>query len=469
VQFSVVADGTAPLTYLWYKGTSLVASGANNFLTFTCTPADDGTTYQVIITNYVGSVTSSVAHLSVSTGLLIDAPLTSIIRNVGSAAAFEIVAEGALPITYQWHNGDASLIPGATNQTLWLSNVQLTNDGATYYVSVINPYTSVESDPATLNVQARAVNVPITKYAKVVVADGPVAYWRLDEPDGSSTAVDAVGSFDGAYVTGAGSFTFGATTGIPNETDGALGVVNGATVSIPYAIEINPPGAFSVEGWFQPASTAANGNDYRTALSSMSNPWGVGPTGWLVYQTGGNNWAWWPYNGYWTGVQLTDPDAIVAGQWYYIVLTYDGTTFTLYVNGVAKASGTDSGFVQNGNVPSGSLDYNYNYNQNHDPSASGPVTLGWRNPVDFNPFSGTMDDVAIYNKVLTPQQIQNHLLNTTHLNIVSSGSNIVITWPTGTLQSSTNVIGPYVNVSGATSPYTNSVVGTQRFYRAQLQ
>jgi hypothetical protein len=469
VQFSVVADGTAPLTYLWYKGTSLVASGANNFLTFTCTPADDATTYQVIITNYVGSVTSSVATLSVSTGLLIDAPLTSIIRNVGSAAAFEIVAEGALPITYQWHNGDASVIPGATNQTLWLSNVQLTNDGATYYVSVINPYTSIDSVSATLNVQARPVTVPITKYAKVVVADGPVAYWRLDEPDGSSTAVDAVGSFDGAYVTGAGSFTFGATTGIPNETDGALGVVNGATVSIPYAIEINPPGAFSVEGWFQPASTAANGNDYRTALSSMSNPWGVGPTGWLVYQTGGNNWAWWPYNGYWTGVQLTDPDAIVAGQWYYIVLTYDGTTFTLYVNGVAKASGTDSGFVQNGNVPSGSLDYNYNYNQNHDPGASGPVTLGWRNPVDFNPFSGTMDDVAIYNKVLTPQQIQNHLLNTTHLNIVSSGSNIVITWPTGTLQSSTNVIGPYVNVSGATSPYTSSVVGTQRFYRAQLQ
>ena len=132
--------------------------------------------------------------------------------------------------------------------------------------------------------------------------------------------------------------------------------------------------------------------------------------------------AWWPYNGFWTGVQLTDPDPIVAGQWYYIVLTYDGTTFTLYVNGEAKASGTDSGFVQNGNMPRGRLDYNYNYNTNPGPGASGPVTLGWRNPVDFNPFSGTMDDVAIYNKVLTPQQIQNHLLNTTHLNIVSSGN-----------------------------------------------
>ena len=382
------------------------------------------------------------------------------------------MAEGALPITYQWHNGDASLIPGATNQILWLSNVQLANNGATYYVSVINPYTSIDTLPATLNVQARPVTNPTNGYAKVVMADGPVAYWQLDEPNGSTTAVDAVGSFDGTYLPGTGSFTFDVPTGIPHSTNGALGVAGGATVSIPYAIEINPPGAFTVEGWFKPASLAANGNDYRTALSSMSNPYGAGPTGWLVYQTGGNNWAWWPYNGFWTGVQFTDTDPIVAGQWYYLVLTYDGTTFTFYVNGVAKASGTDSGYVQNGNVPvGGAASYNYNYNTTPGlPIGSGPYTLGWRVDQGFNPFSGNMDDVAIYNKVLTPQQIQNHFLNTTHLNIVSSGSNIVITWPTGTLQSSTNVIGPYVNVSGATSPYTNSVVGTtQRFYRAQLQ
>ena len=477
VQFSVVADGTAPLTYLWYKGTSLMTSGANNTLAFTCIPADDATTYKVIITNSVGSITSSVVTLTVSTGLLIDAPLTSIIRNVGSAAAFEIVAEGALPITYQWHNGDASLIPGATNQILWLSNVQLTNDGATYYVSVINPYTPIDSAPATLNVQARPVTNSINGYAKVVVADGPVAFWQLDEPTDSTTAVDTVGSFDGTYLPGAGSFTFDVPTGIPHSTNGALGVVNGATVSIPYAIEINPPGAFTVEGWFKPASLAANGNDYRTPLSSMSNPYGAGPTGWLVYQTGGNNWAWWPYNGFWTGVQLTDTDPIVAGQWYYIVLTYDGTTFTLYVNGVAKASGTDSGFVQNGNVPAGgAASYNYNYNTTPGlPTGSSPAVLGWRSdgsfspPAGFNPFEGTIDDVAVYNKVLSPQQIQNHLLNTTHLTIVSSGSNIVITWPVGTLQSSTNVIGPYTAVGGATSPYTNTVTGKQKFFRVQVQ
>ena len=258
VQFTVQADGTQPLSYQWYNGnaTSPISGATNATYSFTCVPAEDGTTYSVIVTNFVGSITSSVVTLSVSTNLQIDAPLTSIIRNVGSAAAFEIVAEGATPITYQWYNGDSTIIPGATNSVLWLSNVQLTNDSSTYYVEIINPYTSIQSDPAMLNVQARPVTNSINGYAKVVVADGPVAYWQLDETNGSTTAVDTVGSFDGTYIPGSGSFTFGAPTGIPHDTNSALGVTGGATVSIPYAIEINPVGAFSVEGWFQPASVS---------------------------------------------------------------------------------------------------------------------------------------------------------------------------------------------------------------------
>jgi hypothetical protein len=472
VTFSVTADGTAPLGYEWFNGTSRISGATGNSYTFTCAPTDDQSTYFVIVTNSVGSITSSVATLFVDTGVQVDGALTPITRNVGSAAAFEIAAEGALPLSYQWYQGSSTLIPGATNPVLWLTNVQASASGTSYYVSIINPYTSINSDPATLTVQSRAVTVPITRYAKVVVADGPVAYWRLDEPSGSTNAVDAVGSFDGAYtnISGTGAFTFDAATGVPHETDGALGIVGGAAVSVPYAIEINPTTAFTVEGWFQPASTSAgNGGDYRTALSSMSDPWGAGPTGWLVYQTDGNNWSWWPYNGYWNGVQLTDTDPIVAGLWYYLAMTYDGTTLTFYVNGVAKTSGTDSGFVQNGDVPTGSQDYNYNYNQNHDVSASGPLTLGWRGDKGFNPFSGAIDEVAVYNKALTAQQVQNHYMNSTHLSVVTSGKNLTITWPTGTLQASGNVSGPYTNVIGATSPFTASMSGKQLFYRAQLQ
>lgn len=42
----------------------------------------------------------------------------------------------------------------------------------------------------------------------------------------------------------------------------------------------------------------------------------------------------------------------------------------------------------------------------------------------------------------------------------------VVTWTSGYLQSSTNVIGPYADVPGATSPYTNTAVAPPyTFYR----
>ncbi|HSY19908.1 MAG TPA: DUF4982 domain-containing protein, partial [Candidatus Acidoferrales bacterium] len=47
--------------------------------------------------------------------------------------------------------------------------------------------------------------------------------------------------------------------------------------------------------------------------------------------------------------------------------------------------------------------------------------------------------------------------------------NFVLNWPYGTLQSATNVSGPWNNVNGATPPFTNIPAGPQQFYRIQLQ
>ncbi|HEV2693967.1 MAG TPA: LamG-like jellyroll fold domain-containing protein [Verrucomicrobiae bacterium] len=469
-QFAVQADGTAPLTYQWFSGTNNIPGATGSTYSFICTPDNDGQTYGVVVGNSVQSVTSSVVTLSVSTALQIDAPLTAIIRNVGSAAAFEVVAEGALPITYQWYHGDGTIVANATNNVLWLYNVQLADDGSTYYVDVINPYTDTPTAPVMLNVQARAVNVSSNGYAKMVLADRPVAYWRLDEPTGSTTAVDAVGSFDGTYAPNSGTFTFNTPTGIPHDADTAIGMTGGAVVTIPYSLEINPVGAFSVDGWFKASSATTGGNDYRTVFSSISNPYGAGPSGWLVYQTAANNWSWWPYNGFYAGVQLTDLDQVVPNQWYHLALVYDGTTFTFYVNGVAKASGTDPGFTPNGNVPvNGANNYNYNYNTTPGlPVGSGNMVLGQRVDNSFNPFSGTIDDVAVYNKALTAQQVQNHFLNATLVSGAMVSGKFVISWPAGTLQSATNIAGPFLDVSGATSPYTNSITGKQLFFRSKM-
>ncbi len=486
--FHVLAAGTAPLAYQWYSGTSAIGGATNSTLSFTTTPGENGNTYSVIITNSVGSITSSVANLTVSTSLLIDAPLTSITRNVGSAAAFEVVAEGAVPITYQWYNGTTP-IGGATNSLLWLTNVQTTDNGSSYYVSIINPYTSINSDPATLTVQARTEAAATNGYAKIAAADGAVALWELNEANGSSTAVDSIGSFDGAYTANlAGIFTFGVPTGVPHDTNTCVGLASGsysgsipqgqtigATVDVPYALEINPVGPFTVDGWFNAASVTSGPNDYRTAISSISNPYGEGPTGWLVYQTSGNNWSFWPYSGYYGSGQLTDYSQIVPNQWYYLTMVYDGTNFIFYVNGVAQASGPVAGFTQNGNVPAAagsSAFYNYNYNvtpglPSYNGIGSGSLVIGQRFDNGFNPFSGSVADVAVYNTALKPAQVLNHYLNTTFISAVSSGKNMIISWPVGTLQSSTSINGPYSAVVGATSPYTNSIAGVKLFFRAQ--
>jgi hypothetical protein len=46
-----------------------------------------------------------------------------------------------------------------------------------------------------------------------------------------------------------------------------------------------------------------------------------------------------------------------------------------------------------------------------------------------------------------------------------ASNNLMIEWGSGTLQSATNVTGPYQDVSGATSPYTAPFTGPQRFFR----
>jgi hypothetical protein len=55
------------------------------------------------------------------------------------------------------------------------------------------------------------------------------------------------------------------------------------------------------------------------------------------------------------------------------------------------------------------------------------------------------------------------------VDITQSGTNLILSWPGGTLQSSTNVAGPYVDVPGAASPYPVAPVGTQNFYRLRRQ
>lgn len=474
--FDPIVTGATPLAYQWYQNGVLEPGQTNSLLSFSASSSDNGSTYYAIVTNIYGSSTSEVATLTVAGALFVNGYPQSILRNVGSYAAFHVTASGAAPITYQWSvstdggNTFSNMI-GATNDTLWLSNVQLTQDQNEYAVVVTGPVLSSNLPPATLSVQPRTEFVPLTGYGALVAADSPVAYWRLDEPNGSGTAVDAVGSFDGSYTTPVvptGSFDYQVPTGIPKTTDPAIGLANGpntaasggVSVQIPFAPELNPENTWSVEAWVMPYSLGTNGGDYRVVLSSEYNSYPNAYNGWYLYQQPNNTFAFVPQ----PANAFVVAGSIASNQWYHLVITDDGTNFNFYINGVlATAPYSTSGFIANG------AGIRSSDGQAGITPGLGNTVLGQRTDAAFNAFDGVIDDTAIYNYALTPQQVYLHYIVATKLTMVKSGANkAILSWPTGVLQQSSNANGPFTTVGGATSPYTNSITGATQFYRVMV-
>jgi len=64
--FSVVAGGTAPLSYQWSLNGTALSGGTSSVLTLTNVQTTDAGSYTVVVTNLVGSVASAVATLTVT-------------------------------------------------------------------------------------------------------------------------------------------------------------------------------------------------------------------------------------------------------------------------------------------------------------------------------------------------------------------------------------------------------------------
>jgi hypothetical protein len=421
----------------------------------------------VAISNSLGAVVSGMATNSLETNIAVEGPPFSITRNVGSHAAFRVAVVGALPIGYQWSvstNGGATFanLPNQTGDTLWLTNVQMTANSNEYAVVVSNPFTSY-SNAATLYVQARAVNVPLTGYGAIVAADQPVAFWRLDESSNAVTATDAVGSFDGAYDTTNGNIVWGIPTGIPNDTNTGVDLQDpqttvtglGGSVQIPYALELNPFGPWSVEAWVRPDSVD---DQYRVPMSSIFNTnYDNNPSGWNLFEdtsiptfwdvalyTDGTYW----YTGTDSAYAISTP-----GTWNHLVITDDGTNILLYVNAQV---GNATTVAASGYAPQG---------LNGDESVAGTnEVIGQRSDVEYFGANAGMADVAIYNYALTPAQIQLHYLNKASLTFSQANGQTVLTWPVGVLWGTSDLTQPFKPVAGAASPYPVPLASRQFFY-----
>src|SRR5690606_6066485 len=86
----------------------------------------------------------------------------------------------------------------------------------------------------------------VNDYAAAVLADGPVAYWQLNETSGP-TAVDSAGSHDGAIGPAVGL----GVPGAPQAGSGSTAFDFSGTadrVTVPYDPALNPT-QFTIEAW----------------------------------------------------------------------------------------------------------------------------------------------------------------------------------------------------------------------------
>jgi alpha-tubulin suppressor-like RCC1 family protein len=169
VTFNAAAAGSAPLGYQWlFNGnpladggggaTATVSGSTTTNLAISNLQFTNGGNYALVVTNPVGSITSTAAVLTVIAPPAIVRQPADQSSQLGASAIFNVVAIGTAPLKYQWSLNGADL-DGATNSILLLNNLQAAQAG-NYAVTISNVVGSVTSSNAELTVNLPPPGVP---------------------------------------------------------------------------------------------------------------------------------------------------------------------------------------------------------------------------------------------------------------------------------------------------------------------
>ena len=164
-------------------------------------------------------------------------------------------------------------------------------------------------------------------------------------------------------------------------------------VSVPFDSSMNPSGNFSVSAWVK----LSNKNAYRSAVTSRSETVNGNQTGgYMLYISNANKWQFWNGFGNTGGLwkQANSSTRIIENTWQMQTVTYDhaNTHMRLYVDGVLVAQNNSASLVAN---------------------TDKPLYIGAgrtnKHPHDVDPpqfhFNGKIDDVAIWNVMLSSDEI----------------------------------------------------------------
>ncbi|AKU95357.1 Autotransporter adhesin [Labilithrix luteola] len=219
---------------------------------------------------------------------------------------------------------------------------------------------------------------PLT-YEQVVLADGPVSYWHLDEKGGVLFA-DAMGR----HPLELGGDASGVVYSNPGVTDGgsAVRMIGGALLqNDDGAFDLSGLKPFTLEIWMRPTSTdTAYHNVFAKYVLSDAAPAPANGAD-LFWSSSLSRLQFerWQDGGVtdFVGLNTQLPD----DRFVHVVVTMDGTRLVLYVNGAAVSIG-----------------------KNPAPSATDPkVPFQWGRG-----YIGYLDELAFYDKALSMEQVSAH-------------------------------------------------------------
>jgi hypothetical protein len=212
-------------------------------------------------------------------------------------------------------------------------------------------------------------------YALAVLADGPVAYLRLDDTGGTAPT-NLVGTAT-ATLTGA------CTPGVPGRVGLALELDGSSCrLSLGSAFPFADKAPFTFELWIRPSLVNAS---VRRILNRGSKS-GATTSGYELHVN--------ELRVLTARYGLTTHDGYVAGasppttSFTHLVMTYDGVAVRLYTNGVLD-------------------DHHASPSSIVDPD-DGELVFGDLASGVFYKFAGAMDEIAIYDKALPKERVEAH-------------------------------------------------------------
>src|SRR6202008_4383214 len=132
-----------------------------SYITPATASTDNGSTFQVVVNNTAGTVTSAGATLTVKAAAgepTITTPPANQTVTAGQTASFTVVAAGTAPLSYQWQKNGVN-IAGATSASYTTPATTTADNGSTFAVAVSNTAGTITSATATLTVNAVAPTI----------------------------------------------------------------------------------------------------------------------------------------------------------------------------------------------------------------------------------------------------------------------------------------------------------------------